>query len=180
MAGKPTNTALQAEVAAAVSAAPDGTPRGVIVRQFLNRGVSRASLYVWVERAMTGLAMNKAKGTHAPPIETDRRTMAALSVRPAGGPIEFQAILNELIADTQMLRAMAKSEDGKIRNPRLLLEAVDKAGRTLDRAARIGAIIQNVEADRAFMRDLADVIHKLEPGVRDPILAEMRALGHEA
>jgi hypothetical protein len=177
MAGKPTNTALQDEVAAAVAAAPDGTPRGVIVKQFLNRGVSRASLYVWIERAMTGLAMNKAKGTHAPPIETDRRTMAALSVKPPG-PIQFQEILNELIVDCHMLRAMAKDETGKIRNPRLLLEAIDKAGRTLDRAARIGVIIQDIEADRAFMRDLADVIHRLEPEIREPILAQMRALGH--
>lgn len=179
MAGKPTDTALQAEVAAAVAASPDGTRRGAIVQQFLNRGVSRASLYVWIERAMTGAAMNKIKGTHAPPIETDARAIRGLSaLTRKSGPIQFQEILHELIFDVQMLRAMAKDESGRIKNTRLLLEVVDKTGRTLDRAARIGAIIQNVEADRAFMRDLANVIHRLEPAIREPLLAEMRALGH--
>jgi hypothetical protein len=184
MAGKPTNTALQAEVAAAVSAAPDGTPRGVIVRQFLNRGVSRASLYVWVERAMTGLAMNRLKGTHSPPIETDARVIRGLSGITkrdrASAPIRFLDILHRTIADLEALRAMAVSEDGKIRNVRLMLETADKIGRTLDRAARIGVIIRDIEADRAFMRDLADVIHRLPPHVGEPILAEMRELGHGA
>jgi hypothetical protein len=98
----------------------------------------------------------------------------------ASAPIRFLDILHRTIADLEALRAMAVSEDGKIRNVRLMLETADKIGRTLDRAARIGVIIRDIEADRAFMRDLADVIHRLPPHVGEPILAEMRELGHGA
>lgn len=179
MAGKPTDRALQDEVAAAVAAAPDGTRRGTIVQQFLNRGVSKASLYVWIERAMTGAAMNKIKGTHSPPIETDVRVIRGLSGAPANPekPIEFQKILNSLIGDLQMLRAMAKGEDGTVKNARLLLEAAEKIGRTLDRAARIGVVIQDVQAQGKYLNGLSDVIHEEDAVVRDRIFGKMRTRG---
>lgn len=165
--------ALQREVAEAVAAAPDGTPRGVIVKQFMDRGASRATLYVWIERAMTGIAMNKIKGTHAPPIETDKRVIRGLSGK-TSGPIDFQSILRELVNDTQMLRAMAKDGDGKIKNPRLLLEAVDKAGRTLDRAARIGVLIRGHEELDVFLEALMEAIKAEGPQVWGRISNRMR------
>lgn len=172
------NSALQNEVAAAVAAAPPGSSRKFVVDQFLGRGASRASLYAWVDRAISGEAMQRIKGPHEATLDIDRRVLRGMSAEKTTSPIEFQAILRELVDDTQMLRAMAKNEDGTIKMPRLLLEAIDKAGRTLDRAARIAVILQDVQAQSDFLRDLADVIYKEEPAVRERIVGKMRQLGH--
>lgn len=102
--------------------------------------------------------------------------MAALSAKPAGGPIQFLQILHELIDDVQMLRAMAKSEDGKIRNPHLLLEAVDKTGRTLERAARIGVITRDTTQLDAFLDALTSAVKVEGPDVWGRVAERMRSI----
>ena len=168
MAGISKNFELQDEVAAAVAASLDAN-RSEIVKRFLGRGVSQASLYAWVDRAMTELAMDD--------VRRDRSSRGIIGI--SREPIRFHELLNELISDMQALRAMAKRGD-RIVSPKLLLAACDHMGKTLDRAARIGVIIQSVEADQAFIKGLVDVIHKQPPHIREPILDEMRALGHGA
>lgn len=162
-----TDYAVRADVEAA---ARRGLSRSDIVRQFSSRA-SRAAIYMWVGREIERMQAISLSDIEDPP----PRKHVVVTV-PTTATIPY---LERLQANLQRLDMMLELaiRDGEIRNTRLALEVTKEIGVQLSRAARINAEIQDVEAQRRFLRSLADVIHMEEPEVRDRIVRKMREIG---
>lgn len=164
MSVAPADAAVRTDIEAAVRR---GMPRKDIVAEFRHRA-SQSAIYDWVSRELERI-------TYLPPLEEPPPPVIAVSL-PTATTIPY---LEHLQANLSRLQAMLRIavRDDQIKNPRLALEVTKEIGVQLSRAARINAEIQDVEASRRFLRELADVIHEEEPDIRDRIIRKMRSVG---
>jgi hypothetical protein len=176
---------LRDKVFAAVDAAEKtGTvSRPALLRQFENSGLARATIYRWVESRIKQIAIEKARKSQPVAVVVAKdATRAIAALGKADGPIEFAQLLHQIINDLLMVRAMSLTEDGKLRNPRLLMESADRLGKALDRAARIGAIMRDQERESRtdlhaqFMDEILDLVMAELPDKRDRILSQIEGI----
>lgn len=152
----------------------DAARRGVPTREILDQfsaSVSQASIYNWIKGVR--LKSQPLPDPHAvPPVEVPVYPVASI---PTAGSIPYLERLQQNLSRLDAILSLGIKE-GVIRNSRLVLEATKEIGVQLSRAARINAEIADVEAQRRFLRSLADIIHEEAPDVRDRIIAKMRAV----
>lgn len=180
-------TAVYQAVDQAVRIEGPGFSRSDVVGRFLDKGTSRATLFKWIKAAMAGHEerARQAKPKRGRPRKEAPPVVQAVTVRdsdieaPAdqGTGVSYIVELQDSLRRLKVMLQMAEGEDGKVRNVRLALNSIDLIGKTLERAARISATVQDMEAQRKFLKSLADVIYRQPSAVRDAIVAEMRALG---
>lgn len=158
--------------------------KGAIVNKFLFKGgPSRATLYIWVEKAMNARALHVTAGhrfgeTRASVMrEADEEARSIVSYEAGTAlPIPFLERLQASLAELDGLMAIAKTSDGKIKNAKLVLLTVDLIGKTLHRAAAIQDTIADQQGQIEFLRAIVTVIKEEEPEVRDRLIAKMKAL----
>lgn len=84
--------------------------------------------------------------------------------------------LNQAIDAMDQLMAHARSEDGKVRNAKLLLGAADKLRSCLDTAVRIQQAMRSVdEVDRLHAAMIAEIA-KCDPVLAERVIRAMRAV----
>ena len=184
---------------------PDGFDKAGVVREFMGRGISRATLYRWVDAAMvTGkssrpLVSRIKAGARARAMRdvirdsgknaTDSREAAegimaemplvasvADIVASGGGAISVIEKLRALLEDTERVIAYAKTEDGKVRNPKLLLTALRESRQCLETAAKMQEAMMQVEHIERFHTAVYDVLRAESPSLVERVLNRMRQL----
>jgi len=68
--------------------------------------------------------------------------------------VDVAAGLERALTKCEALMAMAETEEGKIRNPRLLVVAIDLYGKTAERKARVDADLSEASTMQAYLRAL--------------------------
>lgn len=167
----PPPAGLRAEVE---DAARRGVPTRTLIERYVDQ-VSQASIYNWVRGVRPRSAEIAAADPDVRPLPDPVYPVATASSIPTSGSIPYLERLQTNLARLDAILALG-IKDGIIRNPRLVLEATKEIGAQLSRAARINAEIADVEAQRRFMRALADIIHEEPPDIRDRIIGKMRAV----
>jgi hypothetical protein len=167
-----------------------------IVKQYKGEGASQATIYRWISEFVASQTIIRAAEAEAmklpprfavtkaeppAPMSTPEPVTAELMPRwedeiPYAGAIRLRQMVDILegdIADLRACAAMAK-RDGRILNPRLLMEAIRRCGEQWDRISRTKAIVAEAEAAERFMREIVDVV-LLEPrDVSDRIFRRWR------
>lgn len=95
-----------------------------------------------------------------------------------GEGIDYVRIIQDNLRDLHAGLAMAKTDEGKIRNPRLMLACVDQIGKQLSHASRVQVALSLDASQRIdqFMDELVDLVMQEIPGRRDYILGRMDTL----
>jgi hypothetical protein len=196
-----TNHTLKAEVEAAVMAevlrvGATGFAKDSVVRQFLDRGTSRSTLYAWVDKALASgrpgqvlaravkdAVEERAARTPEPVAEVVTEIAAHLpvTVRPGqviGMPtINLVDKLGAVIANLEALIAHAKDEmTGKIRNAKLLLTASDRLRASLETAIRLYQAIRDIDQIDNLHRAILDEIGHESPELAERVLKRIVAV----
>lgn len=194
---------LKAEVEAAILAefarvGPEEFDKSVIWRKFADRKASRPTIYRWMgEMIASGRAGQHLAGKlrqatterqAAPdPAAAAGRAAGAhlpLVVRPqdvAGGQssIEFIGLLVACITSAQQVMAYSRTEDGKVRVPKMLLAASEHLRRSLETAARIQDSVNQASNLEEFQEAVIETVRKVaerHPEVAEEMVAELGRL----
>jgi hypothetical protein len=201
-----TDQNLKANLEAAVTseiAASGGQKlsKGALVERFLGQGVSRATLFRWIDASIaTGkpgqAAVRAVKKAAAKRIEHPPRRHRAR--RPTAEMVEDMAehlpavvrledvagtptvkIIEELgliVADLKAVVAYAKDPSGKVRNAKLLIVASDRVRAWLDTAVKIQQAMRGVdEVDRLQAAMIAEIA-KCDRDLAERVVRAMRAV----
>jgi hypothetical protein len=196
--------ALRAEVEAALLAelervGPAALSKAVLVRRFDGRGASRATLYRWLDDLLQSgkagqhlagkikqAAQERAGSTVDPAADAARETAMKLppvigldDVAPIGGTIAFIAKLHAAIAAAEQVMCHARTEDGRVRNGRMLLAAAESLRRSLDTAVHLQrAILELTEIER-FHRAIFEEIARESPELAERVVTCLRHLSNQ-
>lgn len=190
---------LQAEVEAAVLAAVERAGKlevdqSAIVKPFLSRGAGRSTVYRWVgailkdgrayqhlARAIKEAAEERARG--GPSAAEDISKSLPAVVRPEhivnAGAIPIIARLNECVETAQNLMTHARTEDGRIRNAKLLIAASEHLRRCLDTAARIADQMRAVNQVDRFHAAIIEEVSRESPECAERIQRRLSTLAAE-
>ena len=175
--------------------------KGAVVERFIGQGVSRATLFRWIDASIASgkpgqaavRAVKKAAAKRA--VATPRRHRAR---RPTEEIVEEMAghlpamvrlediagtptvrIIEELgliVADLKAVVAYAKDPSGKVRNAKLLVMAADKLRSCLDTAVKIQQAMRGVdEVDRLQAAMIAEIA-KCDRDLAERVVRAMRAV----
>jgi hypothetical protein len=190
---------LRAEVEAAVLAdvtklGPDQFSKVDVVRRFIERGASRATLFNWVNaildsgrpgqhvaRIVKKAAEARAARTPEPAKEVAGEIAAMLPVRVSvdevvkGGGSTLNVIdkLNSIVADLDALVAHAKTDDGKVKNARLLLSASRELRGCVETGLKLYQAMREVGQVDRLQEAMLDEIEKLSPETAEAIYRRM-------
>lgn len=196
------NTALRAEVEAAVlaEAARIGSSainKKTAIGPFIGRA-SQATLYRWVDAilatgradehaARTIAAAGEAQAAKAPaapltPAEVGERVATKLPTVPrvehiaSAGAIPIITRLNTCLTVAEDLMRHARTDEGKVRNSRLLLGASEHLRRCLETAAKITDTIMRADKIERFHAAIVEEIMKESPATAERILGRLSAI----
>jgi hypothetical protein len=183
--------ALRVELEAAVMAevervGPDAFRRRAVVAPFVTRGVPQTTAYRWVNevlgsgrpgqhiaRRVKASAAERAARASDPAADAAAEVAAKLPVRArvedvmGGASIPIVEKLRVAMTDVERVIAHAKTEDGKVRNARLLLQATENLRRCLETGLRIAEAMRDLDQVDRFHAAIVEEIEKI-----DPVLAE--------
>jgi hypothetical protein len=188
-----------AAIAEATRVGPSEVDKGALVKRFLDRGTSRATLYRWVDAALASGQVakrikTKAKAAAKRRAKTDPEPAAAaardaVALIPApikisedlapGAPqsaIPFIQRLQECLATADQLLKHARTPEGGVRNSRVLLAASEHVGRTLERAARIQDSLTQAAQVENFHRAIFAALKEESPQFAEKVLIRLRQL----
>jgi hypothetical protein len=193
---------LRAAVEAAVlveitRSGPEGFSRADLVKRFIDRGASRATLFSWVgavlasdkparaiEKRVATAAKRRARKEPDPGAAAARDVVAELppivSLGPALTPdapdsaIPFMRRLQECFAAADQLLKHARTAEGDVRNARLIVVASEHARKTLETAARIQAGLLELGQTEKFHQAVFDVLKEVDPTVAEKVLIRLR------
>lgn len=185
MANRTISPVLKDEIRQAVKDASDDgqlVSKSDVARRFQNCGLARSTVYLWIDRFLLELAAGavqvKRGGPAIPLTEVSREMISAGNIVDPVDGIPYIQIIQNNLNELRLGLAMAKDEDGRIKNVRLMLACVDGIGRQLSHAARVQvatAMDHNARNDK-FLDQLVDLVMAELPHRRDEILAGMEAL----
>ncbi|MBV9250327.1 MAG: hypothetical protein JO227_13915 [Acetobacteraceae bacterium] len=185
-----------AVVAEAERIGPDGFDKAAVVKKFLGRGVSRATLYRWVDAVLaTGkpgaavvqkvkaAAKERAARTSDPAEDAAAEAVEKLpavvkveDITGTHGPIPVIEKLGQCVRIAEKLIKHAETPEGGVRNAKLLLTASEHLRRTLETTVRLHeAIMDTVQVER-FHEAVFNVLRRKDPMLVEEVLAELRAL----
>ena len=190
---------LRAEVEAAVLAditnlGPDQFSKADVVRRFMDRGASRATLFNWVNavlasgkpgqhvaRIVKEAAEARAARTPEPAKEVAGEIATMLPVRVSmdevvkggGGTLKVIDKLNSIVADLDALVLYAKNPEGGIRNARLLLAASRELRGCVETGLKLYQAMREVGQVDRLQEAMLDEIEKLSPETAEAIYRRM-------
>jgi hypothetical protein len=189
---------LRQEVEAAAFAelqnlGPKGVPRAAIVKRFQGRGVSRATLFRWVEAviasgkvgawlvervrksAKAGKAVEKGSSTAVAVRDVLPEPVTVEDLEPTGA-IPIMQLMRECQAAAKKVMAYAETKDGAVRNAKLLLMASEHMRRTGETMARIQESVTDVQRLRALNAMIVDEISKESPACAQRIVRRLQSV----
>lgn len=171
-----------------------------LVRRFLNKGVSQATIYRWIDTSIASgkpgqaavRAVKKAaakrigkpgRKSRARPLSLEEMkdrlpAMVRLDEVSSTPTVKLIEELGIVVVDLKALVAHAKTSDGKPRNARLLLMASDRIRACLETAMRIYQAMRDMDqVDRLHDTILEEVGHEA-PAVKERILRRLAAMAN--
>ena len=190
---------LEAALAKAFSASGvEKFSRSDLIKRFLNKGVSQATLYRWIEssiasgkpgqaavRAVKKAAEKRigkpARKSRARPLSLEEmkdRLPAVVRLDEVSSTPTVKLIeeLGIIVADLKALVAYAKTPDGKPRNARLLLMASDRIRACLETAMRIYQAMRDMDEVDRLHGAILEEIGREAPAVKERILRRLAAM----
>jgi hypothetical protein len=175
---------------------PAGVNKGALVQRFRDRGAGRTTLYRWIDAVLKGpkpgrmvrQAASKAAKRRAKSADPAAAVAAKVArvlpsahkiadeiVAPSGSSgLPFIKRLQECLANADLLLKHAQTEDGKVRNSKLLLAASEHVRRTLETAARIqDSLVQGEQLER-FHQAIFDALREESPVMAERVLIRLR------
>ena len=198
-----TATAAYAQMVTAVLEAverigPDGIDKAALVAKFTAQGISRTTAYRWLAEILESgrpIAHLQAKvadavvarsAATADPASSAARESDRLIPRPpsiiaaiAGGRhgnLSFMALLESCIADAQQILAFARTEDGRVRNARLILAASQHLRQTLETAAKIQQSVLSIANIDEFHGAILAELSACAPELGEKVVQRLRQL----
>jgi hypothetical protein len=196
-------TAAYAQMVTAVLEAvervgPDGIDKAALVAKFTTQGISRTTAYRWLAEIMESgqplahLHARVAEATAAraasaaTPAADAAREGTGLIPRPpsvmaaiAGGrhgDLSFMSLLEACIGDAQQILAFARTEDGRVRNARLILAASQHMRQTLETAAKIQQSVLSIANIDEFHNAILAELSACAPEVGEKVVQRLRQL----
>lgn len=200
MANRTIDPTIREAVEAAVDAAHarGQVSRADIVASFAGK-VGQATLYRWIDRRVTQLAATVviSRSDAAPKSVADavtemvggvadRQMVVLRDDASQTGIINFERFFASCLNDCEAMRLMAKGDDGKVRNVRLLLSSVDQLRRVLVSAYRVYSDMEEKRRDvarseaTAFMKILSGVLYEEPADTASRLIAKMNTRLAEA
>jgi hypothetical protein len=191
---------FEADLAAEVKrvGGADHFDKGPLVRAWEDKGISRATLYRWIEAGMKSgrptqalardvkaAAKARAKRKRAPAADAAREIGKKLPVVVTvediakHGTIQVIDQLHTCIQAAQDVLAHARTGDGKVKNAKLLLQASESLRRCLDTAARISDAMYQAAAVERFHKAIVEEVSKESPALAERVLARLSALANQ-
>ena len=189
---------LRAEFEAAVLAevertGPGGFRRDTVIKPFLERGAKQSTLYRWtaeilksgkpgqhVARQVKAAAAARAARSADPSAEVAQEVAARLPVVArvedivtGGSTVKVIEKLDYVIKNLDLLIAHAKTEDGKVRNARLLLSATDRMRAALGTATKLYQAMREVNQVDRLHEAIIRRIRELSPVTAEAILRDI-------
>jgi hypothetical protein len=190
-----------AVIAAAERIGVGGLAKAEVVKPFVNRGVHLATLYRWFDAIMASgkpgqrLAkrVKRAAGRRVAK-SADDPAAAAAEVRAElaealptvvkvdevlGGAAGGRVVgvierLQAVMTDIEMLIRHAKTEDGKVRNARLLGTSLEQMRRCLETGVRLHQAMRDAAAVDALQDAIVDEIGKCDAALRERVLLRLQ------
>jgi hypothetical protein len=175
---------------------PEALNRARVLRRFEGRGACRASLFRWardlfasgraaahIEHLVKRAGEERASRNEDPAIDAGQAALAAVLPR-AVSPDDVVGLSAGIDAIGHVRRCIqtaldvaehARGPDGRVRNPRLLLQATDSLRRCLETATRLQQALRDLQSVEAFHQGIIEEIAKESPEVVERII---RRLGH--
>lgn len=195
------NRELQAEVEAAVLAelervGPADFNRAEIFRQFEDRNVARSTVYRWVDgvlksgrggahltKVVKKAAEKRAKRSPDPAADAAREVVEEV-LPPIPKPTDFGGAgvvpmvdrLSACIKVAEELMAHARTEDGKPRNAKLLLNASDHLRRSVETVVRLQEAMMQVMHVERFHEAVFQVLREEKPELVERVLLRLRQI----
>jgi hypothetical protein len=176
---------------------PEALNRARVLRRFEGRGACRASLFRWaqdlfassraaahIERMVGRAAEEWALGGEDPAAaNAGQAAVAAALPGPVSpddavgrGTIDAIGHVRRCIRAAEDVAAHARGPDGRVRNPRLLLQATDSLRRSLETATRLQQALRDLQSVQAFHRGVLDEVAKESPEVAQRIIRRLDRL----
>jgi hypothetical protein len=169
--------------------------RATVVKVFLARGAKQSTVYRWIDavlgsgkpeeraaRAITAAASERSQRTQDPAKEVAGEVAAKLPTVPrlehiaTVGVVPVIDRLNVCLQVADELMSHARSENGTVRNSRLLLTASEHLRRCIDTAARITDTLMRAEKIERYHSAIIGVIAEESPETAERILARISQL----
>lgn len=198
--------ALRAEVEAAVLKAAervglDGISQAAIVKQFAGKA-AQSTLFRWIDtfirsgkpgqhvaRQVKRAAERREKQEGGPSAAAAAIAADAAEALPVvltvddvlGSGSTTRTVnvlerLQQLAGDLELLVRHAKTDDGKVRNARLLLQATGEFRKLLETAARIHATMREADHVDRLHDAILEVIAECDPALAERVLRRMDAV----
>ena len=196
--GQPSRDEVEAAITEALShLGLDGqVDKLSIAREFMGRGLSKATVYRWIKDILAsgrpGMAIEakvieatraRAQRTAEPArdaaeaIVTMIPPMATLGdMTGTTGTIAVIERIIAILADMDLLVKHAKTDDGKVRNSKLLLAASHEMRGTLETAMKLKAAMRQDRDLDALMANLVAEVARESPECAERILRRMRGV----
>lgn len=174
---------------------PDSIDRPGLVRELAGRGVGRATAYRWVAEAIeadaerrgqadalaAAVAARAARTEHpaadaAQEIVTRLPKVVRLEDVAGAGTIQVIERLNVCLSIADKLMAHAQTEDGRVKNARLLLQSSEHLRRCLETAARIADVMRQVNEVDRFHALVIEKISRLDPVLAEELVHDLTQL----
>lgn len=174
---------VQTRVQAALGA-DKAISKADIYREFAGQGASRSTIHRWIDEAVFNEAgrILIARGSPPDPMPVAQK---AVALADSAAPTKFVGIdpLDKIQTCFNVFEALLRSAhntEGKIRNSHLAGYSASEIRKTVIAMKHLQAEVQRdlIGHLTAFMKDLSASLYRLDPEIGEPILAEMRELGH--
>ena len=201
VASTPAREALRAEVEEAVEEAigrlgPEGLVPHRIARRFVGRGVSLPTLIRWIGAVVQDgsagrrhaarikkAAADRAARAADPAADAAREAAAMMPALPtiheitgAGSTIDIVAGLQRCLLAAGQVMDYSTTPDGRVRVPRLLLQAAELQRRCLETAVRLNEALRDIAALDRFHSALVAEVAKESPAVAERLTWRLRAM----
>jgi hypothetical protein len=173
---------------------PDGFDRAAVVSRFMDRGVSRPTIFRWaaeivnsgrlgqhVTRKIREAAEERASRSADAARDAAEEVMAKLPptmtvgdmVSSPGRTIDVIERLKQCIAVADQVIKYARTDSGGVRNSRLLIQASEHLRRSLDTAARLQRAIYEMGEVEKFHQAIFDIIKEEAPEAAERLLMRL-------
>lgn len=199
---RPDTAALRLELETAVLDAvehigADGLVKATVVKPFFGRGVHQATLYRWfdaimatgrpgqramrkIEKAAIRRTARSAADPAAAAAEVVAEAKALMPLAPkiehilgSGRTVNVLERLQSLVEALDGLIKYAKTDDGRVRNARLLGASIEGMRRLLETAMKFHAILRETAAVDALQNALISAVAECDPALAERVLRKM-------
>lgn len=180
------NLQVEEAVLAEVVRAGADFQRSAVVSRFMGRGAGKSTLFRWIQeiidsgipgqhvaRLVKEAAAERAARSEDPSADVATAIGARLPIRVTpgeiAGAVQIVATLREIVADFELLIQHAKTDDGRVRNARLLVTANAELRRCLEAAVKLQQAMREVDQVDKLHDAILEEIAKLAPETAEAI-----------